>query len=251
KLYCVNPECRAQFREKLKWFVGRGQMDIDGLGEKLVDQLVDAKLVHHFADIFTLDRDALLALDRMGERSADNLLASIETSRQRGLTRVLAGLGIRHVGTSAAKTLARHYESADALRAASEEALAALPDFGEITAHVVYEYLQSDVGREALARLAEVGVVLDSLETPASAEAVDSPVAGKTVVITGTLEAFGRKELADRLESLGARVAGSVSSKTDLVIAGENAGSKLSKAQSLDIEIWDETQVLAALDAQE
>src|SRR5205085_12704176 len=121
KLFCVNPECPAQFREKLKWFVGRDQMDIDGMGEKLVDQLIDAGLVRHFADVFTLTGEKLLELERMGEKSADNLLAGIEISKGRGLARVLAGLGIRHIGTSAAKTIAKHFSNASALLDASVE----------------------------------------------------------------------------------------------------------------------------------
>jgi DNA ligase (NAD+) len=248
KLYCVNPECPAQFRERLKWFVGRGQMDIDGLGEKLVDQLVDANLIAHFADLFTLQRDTLLELERMGEKSADNLLASIEESKQRGLARVLAGLGIRHVGSSGAKTLARHFADADALLEASQETLVELPDFGKKTATVLHDYLHSPAGRETFDRLRAVGVDLTSHESTRRAGDVSSVFAGKTIVITGTLDGFGRTELTERLESLGAKVTGSVSKKTDLLIAGEQAGSKLDKAQSLGIEIWDETRLRTALD---
>jgi DNA ligase (NAD+) len=244
KLFCVNPECPAQFREKLKWFVGRGQMDIDGLGEKLVDQLVDADLVHHFADLFTLSRDQLLELDRMGEKSADNLVNAIEDAKERGLSRVLAALGIPHVGATAARTLARHFPDAEMLLEQIEE----LPDFGEITARLLHDYLRSKAGREALKRLADVGVDLSSDRYRSGAVAsVQSPFAGKTIVLTGTLEHFGRKELSERLESLGAKVASSVSKKTDLVIAGQSAGSKLDKARQLDIGVWDEQQLLAAL----
>lgn len=249
KLYCTNPECPAQFREKLKWFVGRGQMDIDGLGAKIIDQLVDQGLVCHFADVFTLDRDELLKLERMGEKSADNLLAATETAKGRGLARVLAGLGIRHVGATAAKTLAKHFADADGLMAASSEQIAELPDFGDITSEALHDYLTSSQGREVFARLASVGVDLTSplYSSDLDGEAVESPFAGKVVVLTGTLGAFGRKELTDRLEELGARVTGSVSSKTDLVIAGEKAGSKAAKAKDLGIEIWDEDRLLAEL----
>ena len=245
KLYCTNPECPAQFRERLKWFVGRGQMDVDGFGEKLVDQLLDAGLVAHFADVFTLERQALLDLERMGETSADNLLAAIEAARDRGLARVLAGLGIRHIGSSAARTLARAFPDAEALLAASEEALADLDDFGEITARSLRDYLDTPGARETFDRLAAVGVALDSREHVA----VDasSPFAGLKIVLTGTLEHFTRSELAERLEALGARVTGSVSSKTDLLIAGESAGSKLAKAESLGIEVWDEARLRSKL----
>ena len=245
KLYCTNPECPAQFRERLKWFVGRGQMDIDGFGEKLIDQLCDAGLVTHFADIFTLDREDLLALERMGETSADNLLAAAEASKSRGLSRVLAGLGIRHIGTSAAKTLARAFPDADALLAADEDAIAELDDFGEITARALRDYLDTASAKETFQRLAEVGVELASRD---HVEAdLDSPFNGLTIVITGTLEAFTRPELTERLEGLGAKVTGSVSKKTDLLIAGASAGSKLTKAESLGIEVWDEDRVRSSL----
>lgn len=248
KLYCVNPECPAQFREKLKWFVGRDQMDIDGLGEKLVDQLVDAGLVKHFADVFTLSREQLLSLDRMGEKSADNLLAGIERSKSLGLHRVLAGLGIRHIGSSASKTLARHFADADALRKASLNELIALPDFGEITATGLHMFLNSPQGRETFERLASVGVDLASPMYVEQRVESSSPFAGKTIVLTGSLEHFTRPELAEKLEQLGAKVTGSVSKKTDLLVAGENAGSKLDKARQIGIEVWDEAALIAALE---
>jgi DNA ligase (NAD+) len=246
KLYCINPECPAQFREKLKWFVGRDQMDIDGLGEKLIDQLVDADLVHHFADLFTLKYEDLLELERMGEKSAQKLLDGLETARDRGLTRVLAGLGIRHIGASAAKMLARNFKDAQALLAADVDTLEALPDFGEITARSLHEHLASEPARATFSRLAEVGVSLESdlYRSPDEQDLIiDSCFAGKTIVITGTLESFGRKELGERLESLGATITGSVSRKTDLVIAGEKAGSKLAKAIELGVETWDESRL--------
>ena len=230
----------------MKWFVGRDQMDIDGLGEKLIDQLVDADLVHHFADLFTLKHEDLLELERMGEKSAQKLLDGLETARDRGLTRVLAGLGIRHIGASAAKMLARNFKDAQALLAADVDTLEALPDFGEITAQSLHEHLASEPARETFRRLAEVGVSLESdlYRSPDEQDLIiDSCFAGKTIVITGTLESFGRKELGERLESLGATITGSVSRKTDLVIAGEKAGSKLAKAIELGVETWDESRL--------
>jgi len=249
KVFCVNPECPGQFREKLKWFVGRDQMDIEGMGEKLVDQLIDAGLVHHFADLFTLvdKRDGLLALERMGETSADNLIEGLKEAKGRGLARVLAGLGIRHIGTSTAKTLAKHFADADALLDASTEDLIALPDFGEITATRLHDYLHSKQGRDTFARLRKAGVDLASPLYRDREAASGSPFAGKTIVLTGTLESFARPELTERLEALGAKVSGSVSKKTDLVIAGESAGSKLDKARELGIEVWDEARVIKAL----
>lgn len=247
KLYCVNPECPAQFREKLKWFVGRGQMDIDGLGEKLVDQLVDAGLVHHFADIFKLRRWALLELQRMGEKSADNLLTAITTAKGRGLARVLAGLGIRQVGSSAAKTLARHFADADALLTATQQQIKALPDFGDITASILHAYLHSKPGREMFHRLGAVGVDLRSTTVGAIDSSRDSIFANKSIVLTGTLQNFTRQALTEQLEALGAKVVGSVSTKTDFIIAGENAGSKLDTAKKLGIETWDEAKLVTAL----
>lgn len=247
KLYCVNPECPAQFREKLQWFVGRGQMDIDGLGEKLVFALVDAGLVTHFADVFTLKREDLLKLERMGEKSADNLRNAIEDAKSRGLARVLAGLGIRHIGGGAAKTLAKHFPNARALLAASLDELKELPDFGEVTAPVLHAYLHSKQGRETVERLEKVGVDLSSATYRAKPQAAGGPLAGKTIVLTGTLESFTRPELTEKLEGMGATVAGSVSKNTDIVVAGEAAGSKLDKARKLGVEIWDETKLLEAL----
>lgn len=253
KVFCVSPECPAQFRERLKWFVGRDQMDVDGLGEKLVDQLVDAGLVRHFADLFLLTREQLLALDRMGEKSADNLLLSIAAARGRGLQRVLAGIGLRLIGASASKTLAKAYPNAEALLAAPEAEFVELDDFGAITAASLARDLASDRVRETFQRLAEAGVDLASPiyrppgERSAGADGVASPVAGKSVVVTGTLSRWSRSEIEALLESLGAKVSGSVSKRTGILIAGSEAGSKLAKAQELGVEIWDEARAIEAL----
>ncbi|HWB20206.1 MAG TPA: NAD-dependent DNA ligase LigA [Phycisphaerales bacterium] len=247
KLFCVNPECPAQFREKLKWFVGRGQMDIDGMGEKLVDQLVDANLVNHFSDVFHLKKAQLLELERMGEKSADNVLAAIEASKSRGLARVLAGLGIPQIGTTAAKTLARHFTDAEELLHAPLEQLIELPDFGEVTAGGLHAYLHSKHGQEMFRRLRTAGVDLTSADFQSSQLTTPSPFNGKTVVITGTFADFGRTELTELIESLGGKVTGSVSKKTDLVVAGENAGSKLDNARKLGIEVWNADQLAKVL----
>ena len=244
KLYCINPECPAQLRERIAWFVGRDQMDIDGLGEKVVDQLIEAGLIRHFADLYRLKEDDLLPLERMGSQSVRNLLAAIEASKSRGLARVLAAVGIRNIGRSASRTLAAEFKDYESLHEASIEALQSLPDFGEITAGVLHEFLHSPMGQEVFEGLEEVGVSLISDAGPAGGE---SPFAGKTIVITGTLESTDRRELTGRLESMGAKVAGSVSAKTDLLIAGEKAGSKLSKAESLGVEVWDERKLLEVI----
>jgi DNA ligase (NAD+) len=246
KLFCVNPECPAQFREKLKWFVGRGQMDIDGLGEKLVEQLVDEGLISHFADLFTLTYEDLINLDRMGDKSANNVLAAIEASKDRGLSHVLAGLGIRHIGAAGAGVLAQHFADAEALRGATAQQIEALPDFGAITAATLHAYLQSKSGRDALKGLADVGVNLSSREYGQS-PTTEGVLAGKTIVLTGSLEHLSRQVLTERLTGLGAKVVGSVSKQTDLVIAGDSAGSKLEKAVALGIEVWDERRLMRLL----
>lgn len=275
---CLNPECPAQVREKLIWFAGRGQMDIDGLGEQTIDQIREQSDVplEHFADIFKLKdhADALLTLDRMGAKKLENLLEGIERAKDAGMARLLAGLGIRHVGTSTAKALARAFPDVDALLEAkvwqlmpmavnrmsrpkrcaitgSEEELAETYEtgLGEDTAPVVFEFLHSGPAGRTLEQLRAAGVSLASKDYTAPGEkpTKDSVFSGKTVVLTGTLERFERNELKEILEGLGAKVTGSVSSKTDLVIAGASAGSKLDKARELGIEAWDEARLLKAL----
>jgi DNA ligase (NAD+) len=246
---CINPECPAQFREKLIWFAARAQMDIDGLGEKLIDALIEHDLVHHFAEIYALVAEQLADLPRMGEKSAANVVEAIEASKQRGLSRVLGSLGIRHIGTATARTLAMHFEDIEALVAADEQALTEVPDVGPIVAASLHTYLHSQVGQATLAALRAAGVDLTSREYQRKAAAsADSPFAGKTIVLTGTLEHFTRPELTEKLQALGAKVTGSVSKKTDLVIAGEEAGSKLDKAQKLGVEVWDEAALMKHLE---
>lgn len=274
---CLNPECPAQVREKLIWFAGRGQMDIEGLGEQTIDQIREQSDIplDHFADIFKLKhhRDALLALDRMGEKKVDNLLASIERAKDAGMARLLAGLGIRHVGAATAKALARVFPDIDALLEAelwqlmpmavnrmprqrrkeltgSEEELSETYEtgLGADTAPVVYEFLHSEAARRTFDELRAQGVSLASKEYATRGDLpAESAFAGKRIVITGTLDRYERNELKDLLESLGAKVSGSVSSRTDLVIVGASPGSKLAKAQQLGIETWDEQRLLQAL----
>ncbi|MHC4994644.1 MAG: NAD-dependent DNA ligase LigA, partial [Planctomycetota bacterium] len=241
---CINPECPAQFRGKLIWFAGRNQMDIDGLGEKLIDQILEQKLVTHFAELFALTPEQLAGLERMGEKSAQNAVAGISAAKSRGLARVLASLGIRQIGNSTARTLALHYQDIDALLAADEDALTAVPDVGPIVAASLHTYLHSDVGLATLNALRDAGVDLTSHEFGQAPAPGDSPLAGKTVVLTGGLEHFTRPKLKERLEGMGAKVSSSVSKKTDLVIAGEDPGSKFTKARDLGIEIWDEATLL-------
>ena len=243
---CVNPECPAQFREKLIWFVGRNQMDIDGLGEKAVHQLTDADLLNTFGDVYNLHkkRDELLKLERMGEKKVENLLAGIDVSKSRGLSRVLAGLGIRHVGASAANSLAQHFGDIDAIKNADPEIIAEVEDIGPITADSIHTFLNSDAGQHVIRELKDAGVDLTEAQTAPPPDAADSPVAGKTIVITGTFEAYDRNELKAKLTALGAKVTGSVSKNTNILCAGEKAGSKLTKAEQLGVEVWDQAKVM-------
>lgn len=273
---CVNPECPAQIREKLIWFAGRKQMDIDGLGEKTIDQIraePDIPL-NAFADIFHLHehKEKLVTLERMGEKKVQNLLEGIEAAKSRGLARLLAGMGIRYVGDATAKLLARRFKDLDSLLAAEEPELRpkamtkeeaaryALPpdpkdrvstELGATTAPVVYAYLHSDVAQRTFHDLREAGVDLTSHDyrEPGKAGAAAGPFAGKTMVITGTLDSYERESLKLVLESLGAKVSGSVSGRTSVLVAGREAGSKLDKARELGVETWDEPRLLAELAA--
>lgn len=243
KLYCVNPECPAQFREKVKWFAARDQMDIDGLGDKVVDQLVDAGLVKHFADLYTLTTEDLLPLEGFAEKSAKALILAIDESKNRGLARVLSGVGIRLIGRATAKTIAKKFGTIKALQQATVEDFVALPDFGQITAETLHVAIHSTQGKELFSRMAEVGVELVSLQTYSADPAFD----GKVFVITGTLEHWERKALTEEIENRGAKVSNSISKNTDVLIAGEKAGSKLKKATLLDVEVWDEQQLMQSL----
>lgn len=261
KLFCVNAMCSARFRERLKWFVGRDQMNVDGLGDEIVDALVDAGLVKDFADVFRLDAMVVartlakgdkalteIAKKGPGKRALSLIESAALAAKERGLARVLAGLGIKHVGASAAKTLARRFRSADELLAATEADLALLDDFGEVTAKSVATWLASEEAKRVFAELAAVGVDLTSRE-PKPVAAGANTFAGRTFVVTGTLVQFGRTEVTELLERAGAKVAGSVSKKTSVLVAGDEAGSKLAKAQELGVEIWDESQLVAELTA--
>lgn len=243
KLYCVNPECPAQFREKVKWFAARDQMNIDGLGDKVVDQLVDAGLVKHFADLYKLTSEDLLPLEGFAQKSADALVAAIDDSKSQGFARVISGVGIRLIGRATSKVIANKYTNFAHLQKATVEDFVALEDFGQITAETLHKAIHSVQGEELFTRLEEVGVQLESSEMVALDPAFD----GKVIVITGTLEKWERKQLTEELERRGAKVTGSVSKKTDIVIAGEKAGSKLKKAQDLGVDVWNEEQLAATL----
>jgi len=237
---CPNFSCPAQLGERLLYFASRSAMDIEGLGEKLVSQLVEKGLVHDFADLYRLNKEQLLQLERLGDKSAEKLLANIEKSKTRGLARLLNALSIRHVGTRVAATLAEHFGSMDALLAASEEDLSNVEDVGPVIAASVHRFLHSKDGQSAIRRLREAGVNMTAPRKPPSAQATAGPLVGKTVVVTGTLQNYTREEIEALIQQLGGHAVSSVSKKTDFVVAGEKAGSKLDKAHQLGIPILSE-----------
>lgn len=247
-LRCINPKCPAQIREGLIHFVSRDAMNIDGLGEKVISQLFAEKLIGDVADIYKLTYEQLIALERMGEKSVTNLLKAIEASKGNSLEKLLFGLGIRHVGAKAAKILAQHFGTMDQLAKASKEELITINEIGDKMADSIVSFFEQEEAAELLHELVAVGVNMEYKGArPVSAEESDSIFAGKTVVLTGKLEQLSRNEAKEKIEALGGNVAGSVSKKTHLVIAGEDAGSKLTKAQELGIEVWDEEKLLVEL----
>ncbi|HEY7771918.1 MAG TPA: NAD-dependent DNA ligase LigA [Marinagarivorans sp.] len=234
--------CAAQSKEAIKHFASRKAMDIDGLGDKLVEQLVDEGLINNVADLYRLSLEPLANLERMAEKSAQNLLDALQKSKQTTLPRFLYGLGIREVGQTTANTLAQHMGSLEAIAEASAEQLQEIPDVGPIVAQHVALFFQQDNNLALIEDLRAQGIEWPAIEVPDH-----QPLAGKTVVLTGTLETMGRSEAKERLMALGAKVAGSVSAKTFLVVAGAKAGSKLTKAQDLGLEVRDEEAFIAWL----
>ncbi|QHA90288.1 NAD-dependent DNA ligase LigA [Bacillus sp. N1-1] len=247
-LRCINPKCPAQLREGLIHFVSRNAMNIDGLGERVITQLFREELIHDVADIYQLTHGQLIELDRMGEKSVSNLLEAIRVSKDNSLEKLLFGLGIRHVGAKAARTLAQQFGSMDSLVQASIEDLGAINEVGQKMADSVVRYFQNEEVHELIDELKDAGVnMIYKGPKPVSIEEIDSVFAGKTVVLTGKLEQLSRGEAKKKLEEQGAKVTGSVSKSTDLVIAGEDAGSKLEKAESLGIDVWSENRFLEEL----
>lgn len=236
--------CAAQRKQALKHFASRKAFDIDGLGDKLVYQLVDADLVHSPADFFTLSLGDVVGLERMAEKSASKLLSSLEASKQTTLAKFLYALGIREVGEATAANLAAHFETLDAIRDASIEALVEVQDVGEIVATHIFNFFNESHNTDVIDALLKEGINWPAIEKP---DADNLPLEGKTCVITGTLSEMGRSDAKARLQLLGAKVAGSVSKNTDFLVAGEKAGSKLTKAQELDVEVWDEAKLIAFL----
>lgn len=232
--------CPAQRKQALRHFASRRAMDIEGLGEKVVDQLVEAGLVHSPADLYALNSHQLTALDRFAEKSAENLIAAIRASCQARLDRLIYALGIRNVGEQTAKDLARHFGSLEALMQADVNRLMQVPDVGPVVADSIEAFFAEAHNREVIARLQAAGVHWEDVATTPGGSGVAGFLTGKTLVLTGTLPSLSRDDAKALIEAAGGKVSGSVSAKTDVVVAGDAAGSKLDKAQSLGIEIWDE-----------
>lgn len=235
---CSNWSCPAQIRERLRFFASRPAMDIEGLGDKLVEQLVAAGLVQDYVDLYRLTREQLLQLERMGEKSADKLLAAIAESRQRGLERLLTGLSIRHVGTTVAKILARRFQNLERLATASVEELSQVDEIGTVIAESVAQFFRSPNGRAIVTDFRDLGI--DFAATARQAPPLSQRLAGQIVVVTGTLPSLSRDEAHALIEQHGGKPSGSVSRKTTMLLAGDDAGSKLQKAQELGIRIVDE-----------
>jgi DNA ligase (NAD+) len=240
---CTNLSCPAQLHGRLRHFASRGAMDIEGLGDQTCTQLVGRGLVKTPADLYALTREQWLALERMGDKSVDNLLAALESSKQTSLRRFIYALGIRLVGEATARALALQFQSVERFMSASLDELQAVRDVGPEVAQQIYEFTQTAENRDAVKRLLEAGV------RPAP-EVVDAqgPFAGKTVVLTGALTGYSREQAKAEIERRGGRVSGSVSRKTDLIVAGGDAGSKLKKAAELGVRVVDETAFRALLE---
>lgn len=240
--------CGAQRKEALKHFVSRRALDVDGMGDKIIDQLVEKEYVKNPADLFRLTAGKLTGLDRMGPKSAQNVVNALEKAKETTLARFLYALGIREVGEATAANLAAHYGSVEALKAADIDSLKAVPDVGDVVAKHVVNFLSEEHNQQVIDELLspEINIHWPAVQVIVPEE-IDSPFSGKTVVLTGSLSVLSRDEAKDRLTALGAKVSGSVSKKTDLVIAGEAAGSKLAKAQELGIAVIDEAEMIRLL----
>jgi DNA ligase (NAD+) len=239
---CLNPDCLGRLKERLKYFAGRGQMDIENLGVALIEQLVDTGLVNNFADLYKLQRSQLIELERMAEKSADNVIKAIEKSKNQPLWRLIAALGVHHIGGQSAQILAERFGSLDALMSAGQQELAEIDQIGPTMAESVYEYFRNSVNKAVIDELLAAGV------KPKQPRAKRSDkLMGKTIVVTGTLENFSRQQAEQMIRQAGGKVSSSVSKRTDFVLAGREAGSKLQKAQKLRIEVINEKQFLDLL----
>lgn len=253
-LRCINPKCPALVKESLTHFASRNAMDIRGLGTKIIAQLYERKMVQDVADLYQLNFEELLQLDKFKDKSANNLLTAIDNSRHNSLERLLFGLGIRHVGAKAARLIARHFKTMDAIKKATIDEIAAIKTVGQTIAESVVTYFQNPQVNELLEELVQAGVNMDFLgqsEEEQAAAAAESPFNGLRVVLTGTLDHLKRADAKKWLEAHGAKVTGSVSGKTDLLIAGHDAGSKLAKAQQLNVKIINEATFMEQMEAED
>ncbi len=243
---CTNPECPAQLLRHLIHFASRDAMDIDGLGPAILEQLVSAGLLYTPADLYSLTQEQLAGLERMGEKSAQNLLDALEASKKNDFSRLIFALGIPHIGAKAAKLLSARFPTMDALLEATEEEIASIDGFGQIMAQAVAEFLQLPGSRHLIQALREAGVNMEAAQTPTG-----SLFSGRTFVLTGTLPTMTRSQASALIESLGGKVSGSVSKKTSYVVAGEEAGSKLAKAEKLGVPVLSEAELLAMAEGKE
>lgn len=239
---CLNPDCSGQLKERLKYFAGRGQMDIENLGTALIEQLFEAGLVKNFADLYKLQKPALIELERMAEKSADNVIQAIEASKNRPLWRFIAALGIRHIGGQSAQILAEHFSSLDKLMKATQQELVDIDQIGPTMAESVFKYFRDSKNKLVIDELLAAGMKSEQPKTRRS-----DKLAGKTIVVTGTLENFTRQQIEKTIRQAGAKSSSSVSKKTDFVLAGNNPGSKLDKARKLGVKVIDEKQFLELL----
>jgi DNA ligase (NAD+) len=240
---CSNPNCPAQLKESIKHFASKGAMDIEGLGDKLVQQLVDRKLIRDYGDLYFLSQESLGSLERLAEKSTENLLAAIERSKKTTLAKFVYALGIRHVGEHLSAVLARHYGSLKAIREAREEDLLAIREVGPQVARSIRAFFDNPQNQKVLDKLLAAGVTV-----PEEKQGPPKPLQGKTFVITGRLAGFTREEAKERLELLGGRVSNQVSGKTDYLIVGEDPGSKLDKARELKVPVLTEKEFMAFLE---
>ena len=238
---CLNPACPDQVAERIRFWTGRNQMDIGEIGPALIEQLLKNGLIKSIPDLYRLRKDQLVELERMGDKSAQNVVSAIAASKDRGLSRLLAGLGILHIGNRTAQQVAQYFGTLDQLEQATLEQIDAVPDVGEVVAKSLYDFLQSTAGRKTLAELRQLGLKVDE---PRAARAGPQALAGKSVVVTGTLAHFTRDQIKQKIEELGGRATDSVSKATSFVVAGAEAGGKLDKAKKLGVEVIDEAEFL-------
>jgi len=241
---CLNPSCPAQIKARLRHFAGRNAMDIEGLGPAVIDQLVEHGFVTDIADLFLLQKSQMVELDKIGDKSATNLVAAIDAARSRDLWRLVHGLGIRHVGVTAARSLARRFGSLDAIQNATQEDLAEVEDIGPVMAETITQFFGDSRNRRLIDRLRDAGVNTETQLEPSPTTPVEGPFTGKTVVLTGKMKGFTRTEAKRIIEQLGGKCTSSVSSKTDYVVAGADPGSKLDRAQELGITILTEPEFI-------